>query len=86
MTSDRRHRRLAAADRRRRHRTKVTRHIRLLSQADELVTANLASQTNDGTLRKVAKELAPKGSSEQQVAQRMEEFLHIALEQNEAGK
>jgi len=57
-----------------------------LAQADELVTANLASQTNDDTLRKVAKELAPKGSSEQQVAQRMEEFLHIALEQIEAGK
>jgi hypothetical protein len=53
--------------------------------ANELVTANLESQSTDDTLRKVSKDLAPKGISEQQVAQRMDELLHIALEQIEAG-
>ena len=53
--------------------------------ANQLVTANLGSQSSDDTLRKVSKDLAPKGISEQQVARRMDEFLHIALEQIEAG-
>ncbi len=53
--------------------------------ANELVTANLERQSSDETLRKVSNDLAPKGISEQQVAHRMDEFLHIALEQIEAG-
>ena len=56
-----------------------------IAYANELVTANLASQTNDETLRKVSKDLSQKGISEQQVASRMDEFLHVALEQIEAG-
>jgi len=53
--------------------------------ANELVTADLASQTSDATLRKVATDLAPKGIPEQQVARKMDEYLRIALEQIEAG-
>ena len=53
--------------------------------ANELVTANLGNQTTDETLHKVSKDLAPKGITEQQIAQRMDEFLHIALAQIEAG-
>ena len=53
--------------------------------ANELVTANLESQSTDETLHKVSRDLAPNGISEQEVAQRMNAFLHIALEQIEAG-
>lgn len=56
-----------------------------VAYANELVTANLASQSSDDTLRKVSRDLAPKGISEQEVAQRMDELLHIALAQIEAG-
>jgi hypothetical protein len=54
--------------------------------ANELVTANLESQSSDDTLHKVSKDLAPKGVTEQQVAQWLDEFLHVALKQIEAGK
>jgi hypothetical protein len=53
--------------------------------AKELVTADLENQTSDATLHKVAKDLAQKGISEQQVAKKMNEFLHFALEQIESG-
>jgi hypothetical protein len=53
--------------------------------ANELVTANLGSQTTDETLYSVSRDLAPKGISEQQVAQKMDEFIHLALAQLEAG-
>lgn len=53
--------------------------------ANELVTVNLESQSMDDTLHKVSKDLASKGVTEQQIAQRMEEFLHSALEQIEGG-
>ena len=53
--------------------------------AEALVTANVEKQGLDDTLRKVATDLAQKGVSEQQVAQRMEGFLHAALAQIEAG-
>ena len=53
--------------------------------ANELVTANLGGHTTDETLHKVSKDLAGKGISEQQVAQKMDAFLHLALEQIEAG-
>lgn len=56
-----------------------------VAYANELVTANLESQTSDDILRKVLNDLAPKGISKQQVAQKMDEFLHIALAQMEAG-
>jgi hypothetical protein len=53
--------------------------------ANELVTANLESQNSDDTLHRISKDLASKGISEQQIARRMDEFLHIALAQIEAG-
>lgn len=56
-----------------------------VAYANGLVTADLENQTSDATLRRVSNDLAKKGISEQQVAQRMNEFLHIALEQIEAG-
>ena len=56
-----------------------------VAYANELVTENLQSQTGDDTLRKVLKDLAPKGISQQQVAQKMDEFLGAALRQIQAG-
>jgi len=56
-----------------------------VTYANELVTANLSSQTPDETLRKVSKDLAPKGIPEREVAQKMDAFLHLALQQIEAG-
>ena len=56
-----------------------------VAYANELVTGNLESQSSDDTLRKVSKDLGPKGISAQQVAQQMNKFLHVALEQREAG-
>ncbi len=53
--------------------------------ANELVTANLEDQSADDTLRKVLKDLAPKSITAEQIAQRMDEFLHVALAQIEAG-
>lgn len=54
--------------------------------ASELVTADLASQRDEDTLRKVSKDLAQQGISEQQIAARMEEFYRFALEQIQAGR
>ena len=56
-----------------------------VAYANELVTADLEHQSNDDTLRKVSKDLARKGISEQQVTQRMDEFFHIAIQQIESG-
>ncbi len=56
-----------------------------VAYANELVTENLQSQTGEDTLRKVLKDLAPKGISQQQVAQKMDEFLAAALRQIQAG-
>ena len=53
--------------------------------ANELVTGNLESQNSDDILQKVSNDLAAKGITGQQVAQRMDEFLLVALEQIEAG-
>src|SRR5487761_2097591 len=55
------------------------------SYANELVTAILGSQTTEQTLHKVSKDLAPKGVTEQRIARKMDEFLHVALAQIEAG-
>ncbi|HLX14269.1 MAG TPA: DUF1476 domain-containing protein [Bradyrhizobium sp.] len=54
--------------------------------ANDLVAADLENQTMDAILHRVSKDLAKKGISEQQVARRMNEFLHAALEQIELGK
>jgi hypothetical protein len=56
-----------------------------VAYANELVTEDLLSQSSNATLQRVAKDLAKKGISEQQVAKRMNELLHIALEQIESG-
>ena len=56
-----------------------------VAYANELVTTNLQSQTGEDTLRKVLKDLAPKGISQQQIAQKMDEFLGAALQQIQAG-
>jgi hypothetical protein len=56
-----------------------------VAYANELVTADLENQNHDDTLRRVSKDLAPKGVSEHQIAQKMQEFFHIALEQIGAG-
>ncbi len=56
------------------------------SYANDLVTADLENQTMDTILHRVSQDLAKKGISEQQVARRMNEFLHAALEQIELGK
>ena len=53
--------------------------------ANELVIANLENQNSDDILHKVSKDLALRGVSQQQVAQTMQEFLHSAFEQIEAG-
>jgi len=57
-----------------------------VAYANGLVTDDLVSQDSNATLHRVSKDLAKKGISEQQVAQRMDEFLHIALQQIESGK
>jgi len=46
----------------------------------------LENQSDDDTLHKMSKDVAQKGISEPQVAQKMEEFLQIALKQIQAGK
>ncbi len=57
-----------------------------VAYANALVTMDLENQTSDETLHKVSRDLAKRGISEQQVAERMNEFLHMALEQIELGK
>ncbi len=49
--------------------------------ATALVTDNLASQTMDETLDKVSSDLATKGISREQVAQKLQDCLHQALAQ-----
>ena len=53
--------------------------------ATALVTDNLGNQTINETLRKVSSDLAPKGISREQVAQKCQECLHQALAQLEAA-
>jgi hypothetical protein len=57
-----------------------------VTYSDDLVLANLETQTGDDILRKLAKDLEPKGVSAPEIAQKMQEYLHTALEQIEAGK
>jgi len=51
-----------------------------VSYANELVIG-MATQTSDDTLRRVSRDLASKGISEEEVARRMQEFLLVALQQ-----
>ncbi|WP_027536116.1 DUF1476 domain-containing protein [Bradyrhizobium sp. WSM3983] len=53
--------------------------------ATALVTDNLASRTMDETLNKVSSDLAAKGISREQIAQKVQECLHLALAQLEAA-
>jgi hypothetical protein len=57
-----------------------------VAYANGLVTADLENQTFEIILHSVSKDLAQKGISQQQVAVRMNEFLHAALEQIESGR
>jgi hypothetical protein len=52
----------------------------------DLVTTNLEAQTIDDILRKVSGDLADKGISTEQVAQKLQEYLHQAVQQIEAGQ
>jgi hypothetical protein len=52
-----------------------------VAYANALVVANLENQGRDDTLHRVLKDLAPKGISEQQIADRMQEFYRFALAQ-----
>jgi len=56
------------------------------SYATALVTDNLASPSFDETLRKVSADLAGKGISAEEVAQKLRECMHQALAQLEASK
>ncbi|WJR74907.1 DUF1476 domain-containing protein [Bradyrhizobium sp. NP1] len=53
--------------------------------ANGLVTAELEHQSGEQTLRAVSKDLAAKGISQAEVAAKMSELLHVALEQIKAG-
>lgn len=57
-----------------------------VAYANDLVTDHLESQTPDDILRKVADDLAPKGISTEEIARKMQEYLHIALGQIESSK
>jgi hypothetical protein len=54
--------------------------------ANDLVVANLENQSDQDTINKVSKDLAPKGVSAQQIAAKLEELHNIALKQIQAGE
>jgi hypothetical protein len=54
--------------------------------ANDLLTKDLENQTLEVTLQKVSDDFVNKGISEQEVAMRMNEFLHAALKQIELGR
>lgn len=56
-----------------------------VAYANALVIADLENQRDEDTLHRVAEDLASKEISDQQIAQRMEEFYRLALAQIEAG-
>jgi hypothetical protein len=56
-----------------------------VNYATALVTANLENQTSDDILRKVSGDLAGKGISTEEVARKIQEFLHQAVAQLKAG-
>lgn len=57
-----------------------------MSYANELVTDHLESQTPEDILRKVAKDLGPKGISAEDIARKMQGYLQIAVQEIQAGK
>jgi hypothetical protein len=57
-----------------------------VSYANDLVTDHLESKTPDDVLRKVANDLSRKGVLEEEIARKMQEYLHTALRQIEAGE
>jgi len=57
-----------------------------VSYATALVTDNLESQTIDDVVGRVSGDLAARGVSREQVAQKLQECLHQALAQLEANK
>ena len=56
------------------------------SYVTALVTDNLESQTIDGVVGKVSDDLAGKGVTREQVAQKLQECLHQVMQQVEADK
>ncbi|MBR0712807.1 DUF1476 domain-containing protein [Bradyrhizobium liaoningense] len=54
--------------------------------ATQLVTTNLESRTSDDIVRKVAADLAGKDVSTEEVARKLQEFQHQALQQLEADR
>jgi hypothetical protein len=56
-----------------------------IAYANALVTAELEHKSGEDTLHKVSRDLAPKGVSETEVVSKMQEFLHVALDQIKAG-
>ncbi|MBR1173707.1 DUF1476 domain-containing protein [Bradyrhizobium sp. KB893862 SZCCT0404] len=54
--------------------------------ATTLVTDNVANQTMDEVLDKVSGDLAGKGIAREQVAAKLQECLHAALQQLESSK
>jgi hypothetical protein len=53
--------------------------------ASGLVASDLEATGPDDTLHRVAKDLAPKGISEPEIARQMDEFFRAAVEQIKAG-
>ncbi|WP_375314635.1 DUF1476 domain-containing protein [Bradyrhizobium sp. A5] len=56
------------------------------SYVTALVTDNLESRTIDGVVGKVSDDLASKGVTREQVAQKLQECLHQVIQQVEADK
>ncbi len=54
--------------------------------SNDIVTTHLENQTADDILEKVAGDLSAKGVSREQVGRKLQECLHAAVEQIEAGK
>jgi hypothetical protein len=57
-----------------------------VAYANDLVASELEALDSDATLRRVEKDLAPKGVSPQEIQQQMAEYLRLALEQIESGQ
>jgi hypothetical protein len=56
-----------------------------LADANGLVMAELEHKSDEDTLHKVLKDLAPKGVSQNEVSYKMQECLRAALEQIKVG-
>ncbi|MGY3617710.1 DUF1476 domain-containing protein [Bradyrhizobium sp. USDA 10063] len=54
------------------------------SYANHLVTANLENQTIDDTLLRVSGDLTPRGITKNQISEKMQEYIRVALQQLEA--